>query len=203
MQHQLWHIDQPLSRPASGFNTATSQHVNSSKGYTSYLLCPKVTAISPLWTAQITRQPSRREHPTSFSTNISPTCPSCLRCTSTEVLPFGSPKPNGCVGLFFSLTRHICLELINVSLLLLGCTCDECGDGLDLLSEGGLSLSDGLYLRLNASAASSAPKWETHTAGWGPVNVVSEWLSEVSPLADKNAKAWIRRTRLSDERKGL
>lgn len=53
VRHRLWHIDRPLSRSASDFNTATSQHVNSSTAYTSHLLCPKVTAISPLWTTQI------------------------------------------------------------------------------------------------------------------------------------------------------
>lgn len=62
VQHRLWHIDRTLSRSASGFNTATSQHVNSSTGYTSYLLCPKVTTISPLWTTQITWQPHWCEH---------------------------------------------------------------------------------------------------------------------------------------------
>lgn len=38
------------------------------------------------------------------------------------------------------------LELINLSVLLLDYTDDEFGDGLDLLSEGGLSLKDGIYL---------------------------------------------------------
>lgn len=38
------------------------------------------------------------------------------------------------------------LELINLSVLLLDYTDDEIGDGLDLLSEGGLSLKDGIYL---------------------------------------------------------
>lgn len=65
VQHRLWHIDPPLSRGASGFNTATSRHINSSTGYASYLLCPKVTAISPLWTTESGWQPSWDEdqHP--------------------------------------------------------------------------------------------------------------------------------------------
>lgn len=50
-------------------------------------------------------------------------------------------------GIFFSLTHNnIGLELINLSPLLLDYT-HEPSDVLDLLSEGGLSLKDGIYLR--------------------------------------------------------
>lgn len=48
--------------------------------------------------------------------------------------------------IYFSLVHNIGLELINLSLLLLDYTCDESGDGLDLLSEGGLLLDGGIYL---------------------------------------------------------
>lgn len=49
-------------------------------------------------------------------------------------------------GIFFSLMHNIGLELINLSVLLLDYTCDERSHGLDLLSEGGLLLKDGIYL---------------------------------------------------------
>lgn len=180
VQHRLWHIDRPLSRSASSFNTATSKHVNSSTGYTSYLLCQKVTAISPLWTTQIRRQPHWRERRRLCAQTFSedgPTAGPVWSCSS-KGLP-GSPlsvpahnwSPSACVchqgrvirsdrhssakqlctvaadwGIFFSLMHNIGLELINLSVLLLDYTRDERGDGLDLLSEGGLSLKDGIYL---------------------------------------------------------
>ena len=49
-------------------------------------------------------------------------------------------------GILFSLMHNIGLELINLSVLLLDYTHDEYGHGLDLLSEGGLSLKDAVYL---------------------------------------------------------
>lgn len=49
-------------------------------------------------------------------------------------------------GIFFSLMHNMGLELINLSVLLLDYTRDECGHGLDLLSERGLLLKDGIYL---------------------------------------------------------
>lgn len=48
--------------------------------------------------------------------------------------------------IFFSLMHNIGLELINLSVLPLDYTRDECGHGLDLLSEEGLSLKEGIYL---------------------------------------------------------
>ncbi len=48
-------------------------------------------------------------------------------------------------GIFFLPTPNLVLELINLSVLL-DYTRDECGYGLDLLSKGGLSLKDGIYL---------------------------------------------------------
>lgn len=65
--------------------------------------------------------------------------------------------------------NNIGRELINLSVLLLECTHDESGAGLDLSSWRRLSLEDGIYpSRLNASAASpthtATPKWESHTA---------------------------------------
>lgn len=71
-------------------------------------------------------------------------------------------QANGCAGVFFSLTHHIFLELINLSLLLLHCTCDGSRDGLDLLSEGAFTQRRTLS-GLNASVASSTQKWENHT----------------------------------------
>lgn len=158
VQHRLWHIDWPLSRLASGFNTTTSQHVNSSTGYTSYLLCLKVMAISPLWTTQIRWQPHRCEH-RHLCANILHGLTVCRpiwsfmnTCVIKAFWPglIGSRQSNGCVLLkqriFSSLMHNIGLELINLSVILLDYTRDECGDGLDLLSEGGLSLKDGIYL---------------------------------------------------------
>lgn len=50
------------------------------------------------------------------------------------------------LGIFFSLMYNIGLKLINLSVLLLDYTRDEGSEGLDLLSEGGLSLKNGIYL---------------------------------------------------------
>lgn len=49
-------------------------------------------------------------------------------------------------GIFLPLTHNIGLDLINLSPLLPDHTRDESSDGLDLLSEGRLSLKDGIYL---------------------------------------------------------
>lgn len=136
VQHRLWHIDPPLGRVASAFNTATSQHINSSTGYASYLLCPKVTAISPLWTAESGWQPSwdeQRSQRTGW--------PSAAQLPEEEphflsVSVIGTHRSADWKLLFTP-------ELINLSALPLDYVHDEWGDGWNLLSEGGLSLRMG------------------------------------------------------------
>lgn len=70
-------------------------------------------------------------------------------------------------GIFFPPMHSIGVELINLSVLLLDCTHDESGHGLDLLSEGGLSLKDGIYLDWMLQwlhRHTETQKWENHTA---------------------------------------